>query len=298
MKTIIFSSFLVLILFVLVPDADAQSDSLKEVIQKHVQVNIELDGSISVVHVIRESNEPRELEFIKGTVSNVKFVNEFGRSQDIEIDKDAKSIPILENQGDLIVTYDLDDVLELKDGVWTLDFRYLETTTFILPDGVDLFFVNERPVMLDKQNGFVCHGCEMILEYTTEQPVIIKEVNWEDQIFLVEFRTFNEIINFDFNQTKKEISFQTNGNDKFVNVHMPLKLLWEPYVVFLNNEKIPVYQDINNGTHVMINLHPRDGGDVSIIGTTVIPEFPIIAPLAIGFMMILLVPFMRKFSLH
>ena len=54
----------------------------------------------------------------------------------------------------------------------------------------------------------------------------------------------------------------------------------------------------NNGTHVWINLQPDTTGKISIIGTTVIPEFPIIAPLAIGFLVILAVPLIRKFSLH
>jgi hypothetical protein len=39
-------------------------------------------------------------------------------------------------------------------------------------------------------------------------------------------------------------------------------------------------------------------GEITIIGTTVIPEFPIIAPLAVGFLMILAMPLMRKFNLR
>ena len=75
-------------------------------------------------------------------------------------------------------------------------------------------------------------------------------------------------------------------------------MLWEPYLAFLDDEKIDQHKFNNNGTHVWLNIKPETTGEITIIGTTVIPEFPIIAPLAIGFLMILTVPLMRKFSLH
>jgi len=45
-------------------------------------------------------------------------------------------------------------------------------------------------------------------------------------------------------------------------------------------------------------MKPVTSGEITIIGTTVIPEFPIIAPLAIGFLMILVVPLISKFNLR
>jgi hypothetical protein len=75
-------------------------------------------------------------------------------------------------------------------------------------------------------------------------------------------------------------------------------LLWEPYSVFLDDEKIFYHDYINNGTHVWVSMKPETSGEIIIIGTTVIPEFPIIAPLAVGFLMILVMPLMRKFNLR
>jgi len=74
--------------------------------------------------------------------------------------------------------------------------------------------------------------------------------------------------------------------------------LWGPYVVLLDDEKIFFNEYINNGTHVWVNMKPETTGEIIIIGTTVVPEFPIIAPLAIGFLMIMIMPFVRKFNLH
>ena len=75
-------------------------------------------------------------------------------------------------------------------------------------------------------------------------------------------------------------------------------MLWEPYLVFLDDEKIFYHDYNNNGTHVWVSMKPETSGEITIIGTTVIPEFPIIAPLAVGFLMILVVPLMRKFNLR
>ena len=69
-------------------------------------------------------------------------------------------------------------------------------------------------------------------------------------------------------------------------------------MVYLDEEKIFFHQFINNGTHVWINMKPQTLGEITIIGTTVVPEFPIIAPLAVGFLMILVIPLIRKFNLR
>ena len=161
-----------------------------------------------------------------------------------------------------------------------------------------MLFVNERPVFLGEKNGFSCHGCQMLLEYSINEPKNIKQVNWEDKEFLVIVRTLAEIESFDFNQSTKKISFKINDDNQFVTIIIPLEFLWEPYVVFLDEEKIGQHKFNNNGTHVWLNIRPETPGEISIIGTTVIPEFPIIAPLLIGFLMILVMPLMKKVNLR
>ncbi len=298
MKSEIFTSFLILTLILVFPQVNAQSDSFGKVIQKSIQVTIDREGNVSVLHQIRDSNEPRQLNFVDGTISNLKFIDKFGRTELVDISKDADNIVILPDQRAVFVKYDLENALILKDNVWTLDFRYLQTTTFILPEEVDLLFVNQRPILFDKKNEFNCHGCQLVLEYSINEPKNIKQVNWKDKEFLVEVRTLSEIENFDFDQPLKKISFKVNDNNQYVTAIIPLELLWEPYSVFLDDEKIWYHDYINNGTHVWVSMKPETSGEIIIIGTTVIPEFPIIAPLAVGFLMILVVPLMRKFNLR
>ena len=298
MNSKIITSFLILLMILVVPQAHAQLESLGGVSQKSVQITIDNEGKVEVIHEIRNSNQDKILKFVDGTISNLEFIDKFGRHESIDVVDGLKSMPILANQGELFVKYDIDDALILKNNIWTLDFRYLETTTFVIPEEVELLFANERPVFLEGKNAFTCHGCDMVLEYSIDKPSKIQHVDWETQEFLVEIITFAEIDNFEFNQPSKQISFKINDNNQFVTTIIPLELLWGPYAVFLNDEKIFFSNYLNNGTHVWINIKPDTTGEVVIIGTTVVPEFSIIAPLAIGFLMIMIMPFVRKFNLH
>jgi hypothetical protein len=298
MNTQIFGLLGILLIISLVPLADAQISVGEKANQKSVEVVISSDGEVHVTHVVRSSNLPQDLELVYGTVSNISVVNEQGDEELFSMIADDSVVLLQPSDEELIIEYDLDDVLIKIDNVWTWSFRYLETTTFIIPEKVDLFFVNERPVYLDDKKGFSCHGCQMVLEYTIDEPKNIERVNWENNEFVVEIITFAKIENFDFSQSNKEISFKVNEENQFVTTVIPLELLWGPYAVFLNDEKIFFTDNFNNGTHVWINIKPDTTGEISIIGTTVVPEFPIIAPLAIGFLMIMTIPLMRKFSLR
>ena len=89
------------------------------------------------------------MNFVDGTVYNINFLDDFGRTKLVDISKDADNIVILPDQRATFVKYDLEDALILKDDVWTLDFLYLQTTTFILPEEVDLVFANQLPILFD-----------------------------------------------------------------------------------------------------------------------------------------------------
>ena len=294
----IFGLLGILLIISLVPLADAQISIGEKANQKSVEVEINSDDEVHVKHIVRSSNLPQDLELVYGTVSNISVTNEQGDEELYSMIADNSAILLQPSDEELTIEYDLKDVLIKIDNVWTWDFRYLQTTTFIIPEKIDLFFVNERPVYLNDKKGFSCHGCQMILEYTIDEPKNIEHANWENNEFVVEIMTFAKIENFDFSQQNKEISFKVNDENQFVTTVVPLELLWGPYAVFLDDKKIFFSDNFNNGTHVWINIKPDTTGEISIIGTTVVPEFPIIAPLAIGFLMIMTIPLMRKFSLH
>ena len=298
MKTKIFGLLVILSLIVVIPMADAQISIGQKAIQKSVEVTINLEGEVHVKHIVHKSNLPTDLELIYGTVSNVSVTNEEGNEVLFSISDDDRMLLVQPSSEESIIEYDLEHALIQTNGVWTWSFRYLETTSFYFPDEAKLIFSNERPVYLDEKKGISCHGCQMVLEYSINEPKILENVTWEDKEFEVEILTHSNIDNFVFDQPTRSISFDVSNENQFVTTIIPLELLWNPYVVLLDDEKIFFHEYNNDGTHVWLSLKPETSGTISIIGTTVIPEFPIIAPLAIGFLMILALPFTRKFNLH
>jgi hypothetical protein len=296
MNLIIFSLLVILIGGSIIP-ADAQITINKNAIQKSIEVNIDSIGNVHVKHVIKSANSPKQVELIYGTVSNLSVVNELGEENQFSVIGDNVGVLIFPSSSDSIVEYDLEHVLVQKNNVWTWSFRYLEPTSFIFPEEAEFVYANDRPIFLDEKKGIFCHGCQMVLEYAFNEPKNIIDVNWEDKEFFVEMRTFTNIENFEFNQPTKEIRFDVNESNQFITTIIPLELLWGPYVIFLDDEKVQFQDYKNNGTHVWIKMRPDTAGEISIIGTTVVPEFPI-APLAIGFLIIMIMPFVRKFNLH
>jgi len=247
--------------------------------------------------LVKFSNVPTQIELINGTISNLKITNKVGDEKQHGM-VGENSVLLLPSTEDSIVEYDLKNALLLKDNRWSWSFRYLEDTSFILPKGVDLVFVDNKPVYLDKMKGILCHGCQISLEYSIDEPRIIKNVKWEDKEFNVEIRSLAQINQFSFDQSTKNISFEVNRENQFVTVIIPSELLGGPYDVFLKDEKIQSFEYINNGTHVWVIMKPDSSGSISIIGTTVIPEFPLIVPLIVGVLMIVILPRIRGVNLH
>jgi hypothetical protein len=292
--------FFIVSLILVIPSASAQEINISEKAnQKLVKVVIDNEGNVHVKHVVTSSNSPKQMNLIDGIVQNLTITDEESKEKKLVTVGNNNTIIIFPSHNDSIVEYDLKQVLLQKDNIWTWDFRYLQTTSFILPEELDLIFVNGKPIYLDdKKKGFTCHGCQMILEYSFDEPKKIIEVDWKDKKILVEIRSIADIEDFNFEQPEKLINFKINDSNQFVTTVIPLELLWGPYAVFLDDEKKSFQEYNNNGTHTWVSLRPDTVGEITIIGTTVVPEFPIIAPLAIGFLMILVVPFIKKFSLH
>ena len=262
--------FIIISLILVIPSASAQEINIGEkAVQKSIQVVISDEGDIHVTHVVKSTGSPKQMNLIDGTIENLIITNEKGQEQPVTVIGDNDSVLIFPSGSDSIVEYDLKDVLFLKDNLWTLDFLYLETTTFLFPEKLDLIFVNDRPVFLDDKKGISCYGCQMILKYSLDQQKNIEYVNWENKEFAVEIVTFAEIENFDFNQPSKEINFKVNDDNQFLTTIIPLELLQKPFTVFLNEEEVFFYDYNNNGTHVWINIKPDTAGEISIIGTTV-----------------------------
>jgi hypothetical protein len=298
MNSKIFGFLVVLALISIIPVANAQISIGEKAAQKSVEVIINSEGNVHVKHIVYSSNLPKDLELIYGTVSNISVTNEQGEELLFTSNNDNNMVLVQPSNEESIIEYDLEHVLVQIDNVWTWSFRYLETTSFILPEEINMIFTNERPVFLDDKKGITCHGCQMILEYSINTPKVFENITWEDKEFVVEIQSHSNISNFIFDQPTKSITFDVSEKNQYITTIIPLELLWGPYAVFLDDEKIFFNSYFNNGTHVWLNMKSENSGEIMIIGTTVVPEFPIIAPLAIGFLIILVVPLIRKVNLH
>jgi hypothetical protein len=268
-----FYSIIFLIIFsviIIIPVANAQILN-EESNQKSIQVTISTTGEMHVIHVIKVLGVPSQIDLIDGTISNLSVKDQEGNEHQYGVMGDNNPLMIFPSNKDVIIEYDLADELVLKDNVWTLDFLYLDEVSFIFPQQVDLIFVDNRPAYLGEKNGIKCHGCQMILEYSLDEPKLFENIKIQDKEFLIEIRTWAEINQFSFDPALKGINFQIIGENAFVTTIVPIDFFAEPYQVFLDEEKIIFHDYITNGTHVWLNMRPQDSGEISITGT-VVPE--------------------------
>lgn len=254
---------------IVIPLAYAQVTTANS-FQKSVQVDIDSMGGVTVTHEIKKHDLPQQLDLLDGTVTNLSVTDNEGNKIPFGTINE-NSIMIFPSDEVLTVRYNLSDVLTLEDNFWTWNVLYLQSTSFIFPDEADLIFVNNKPVLLGDKPGIMCHGCQMKLEYSLNQPKLIASIKNNDEEYPVEIITWAEIKKFGFDK-EKGLNFEIESDNDFVTLVIPKNFLIEPFDVTLNEEKISFSKYIENSTHTWISLRPENSGEVSITGT-IIPDF-------------------------
>jgi predicted DNA binding CopG/RHH family protein len=243
---------------------------------------------------------PGTLHLFSGTISNLVVTNEMGEEKESGIVNDAQgkqSVFVLPSKQNSIIKYNLENII-LKDNLFSTQFSYAEKFSIIFDDKIELIFVNNNPIYLENKKGIsVNGGGEINVEFYSNSPKMIKEVQWEENKFDVEIITNSKIENFNFDQTSKSISFEINEENKYVTISMSEELLGGPYIILLDTEKIQYSKSEIDG-YVTLSIKPETTGEITIIGTTVIPEFSMFIPLIMGFFIILTIPMMKRFSLR
>ena len=277
----------------------AQEVTLGAVPEQTVKIRIDEGGIAHVVHEVKGSTKTLQIDAYEGNMTNLSVTDKGGSEvQYLTLEKYPVSIVLPPSGNDMIfIKYDLTDVLFLKDGVWTWEFNAPGITDIYFPKGVDMIWVGDRPVYIEEK-GIRHHGGKMTLEYVIDEPVVLKEVEWEGKKFTVAVRTLTNVGLFEFNQPAKSITFDVAKGNPLVTVIIPLELLWEPYDVYLNSNKTLNREFYNNGTHVWLGFRPDTSGTMHIVGTTVVPEFPLFVPLAIGISAVIFLQFRNKFNFH
>jgi len=297
----IISSIIIFGLITVIPTVYGQLTIGSEPKQESIEVKINLNGEINVKHIVSSSKMPVSVPLFLGEVSNLIVTNESGEEKDSGIANDGfgnESILIFPSKQTTIIKYNLENA-SLNDNLFSTNISYHEKFAIYFDDEVNLVFINGNVIFLDNQKGIsISQGGNAEIEFYSNKLKTIKEISWEENKFDVEIITNSEIEKLNFDQSSKSINFKIDDNNKFVTITMSEKLLGGPYVTLLNDEKIKHTKFFREGNIVSLNLKPETSGQITIIGTTVIPEFSMFIPLIMGFMIILTVPLMRKFTLH
>ena len=296
----IISIFVIFTLILVIPTANAQLTVGSDVKQELIEVKINDKGEVDVKHIVKASNMPGTLHLFSGTISNLVVTNEMGEEKQSGIINDGlgnQSIFVLPSKENSIIKYNLENII-LKNNLFTTQISYAEKFSILFDDQIKMIFVNNNIIFLEDKKGIsVNGGGEIKIEFYSDIPKMIKEVKWEENEFEVEIIADSEIENFNFDQTSKSISFEVNEENKFVTIIMSEELLGGPYVILLDTEKIQYTKSEIDG-YVALSMKPELTGEITIIGTTVIPEFSMFIPLIMGFLIILTVPFVKKINLH
>ena len=299
MNKIIFLSLMIFAL-IAVPIASAQFGA--PAYQKSTHLIIDELNNIKAKHVIGFSNDPVMVNLFEGAIpESITVTNEDGKELEFAIAGMGAygAVTIFTATENTIIKYNLKDMFWYSDNLLTLNVGYPKTFGILFPEKIDQIFLNNQLIQLGDKKGISINGGGYVnVEYYSEMPKKIQEVQWKEDKFNVEIITDSKIDEFNFDQESKSISFQVNEKNKFVTINMEEKLLGGPYVILLNDEQIKYSKYSIKENHISLSMKPESPGQITIIGTTVIPEFSMFIPLIMGFVIILTVPFMKKFSLH
>ena len=297
----IISTIIIFGLLTVIPTAYGQLSLGSEAKQELIEVKINPDGEINVKHVVSPSNMPTTVPLFLGEISNLIITDDLGEEINSGTANDAKgnlSVLLLPSNQNSIITYNLEN-MKINNNLFNTEISYPQKFSVIFEESINLIFLNNNVLFLDDKKGVAINGGgNMKIEFYSTESKIIEKATWEENEFDVEIITDSEIQSFNFNQPEKSLSFQVNDENKFVTITMSEELLGGPYVTLLDDEKIKYTKFVRDEGIISLNLKPETTGQVTIIGTTVIPEFSMFIPLIMGFLIILTVPAMRKFSLR
>ncbi|HEX9846010.1 MAG TPA: hypothetical protein VGA92_06035 [Candidatus Nitrosotenuis sp.] len=298
MKKIILG-LIIVTLFSTTSTVFAQEVNFGQPAVQSVQITINEDSSAHVVHIVEPSGNSRQLSVISNDFINLQITDQDGDSVEYgEIGGDRTAFLILPTKKKVNVEYDLADVISEKNGMMTWDYHYLASTSFYLPTKADLVFVNGNPINLSDLDGIRCHGCQVILEYQLDKTETVEQVQWEDKKFDVRIITNTDISSFEFDQPNKKISFDVSDANQYITLIIPLELLWNPYEVFLNENKMLKHEFYSDEKNVWLNIKTNETGTVEIIGVSAVPEFPFAAVLILATAMIFAARYTNNFNLR
>ena len=290
----IFLVLMILIIPLVSSHAFAQQLKIGDPVQEQIEVRIDENGTAHVVHMVQgNSNSQVVVEIIHGNMTNISVTDLLNNTIQYETIPQMPVAIILPPEKNMtLIKYDLPNAVTQNDGVWI--WNYLTpsdtgSTNFYFPNGITQIWTNDRPVYIG-ENGIDIHGDGAKLEYAIEK-TSIHNIQWQNYTLPVEIDSLSDIGNYTFDQSSASYQFQISKSHSFVTVVMPKVLLGAKYAAYINGNHLLTTVFHENDTHSWIGLRPDTNGTMQITGSTVIPEFPLFLPLAIGISMILILQF-------
>ena len=256
--------------------------------QQTIIFEVGKNSDIHVRHVIETgawgADGPRFIEIFPGPHSNLIVADEDGdklnSSYETTTFEESKFIILNQKAGnyDLIAEYDLDNFMELEDGLWKKNIQSSFDITIMFDEDIEFIFVNSRPVDVSDAKGINCIGCGVMLEYLHDEKISTKEISSSQGKFEIELLSNEEIFEIEFIEGGTQLlNFDVKGNDQLYILKIPLENFLNPYEVYFTEkddtsldqvDKIRKTEFSQNETHVSISFRTIGEGIVSIIGAT------------------------------
>ena len=266
----------------------AQEDLGVLIEQQQIIFEVGKHSDVHVKHVIEtgawNSDRPRLIEILPGMHSNLKVTDEDGDKLNFSYDKEtfeeSKFIILNQKLGnyDLIAEYDLDEFMELKDGLWGKKLFFTFDVMVMFEDDIGIIFANSRPIDVSDAKGINCIGCGMSLEYFEDEKIFTKEVSSGETKFDIEFLSNGEIFDEEFiGGGGQLLNFNVKDLDQLYVLRIPLENFLNPYDVYFTEkddtdldqvDKIRKTEFSQDETHVSISFRTFGEGTVSIVGAT------------------------------
>ena len=257
-----------LILLFAAPAAMAQTAAFQE----SLTVSVEAAGDAGVAHTVRGSGEAVWLPLVRGNVTDLTVRDAEGN--DIPYTMGNDTISIGPSESEVTIRYVARGVLAQEGNMWVWDFVYPDATRFVFAEEIDTIYANQRPVHLEGES-IRCHGCQMRLEFTLGEPLWLYDIVWGDHTFVVAVRSHDTVGPVTLHQASMSIDFAVERGGEMVTAIIPLQMLGDPYRAYLDGEGVWYHEYHGNGTHAWVNMRPPHPGVITLVGSSVIPEFPV-----------------------
>ena len=223
----IFGILTIIVIITTMPFAFADIAFDQEV-KQNIKIEIGKDANVHVIHEIADFGQnSAKLEFLDGTRSNFEIVctlscpYEFDNPEQIFEESNYmvfSQYPAF--QTNLIIEYDLENVIELNNGLWKWEFSSKHNPNFYFDESIDLIFFDGTAINLSLNKGFACSGsCNMDLEFFDEDETL-SVTSFDGGVSI---QSDDKISNFVINDNT--ISFDTNKEKQLLLIDIPREMI-------------------------------------------------------------------------